>query len=66
VDRLGAMIVGSGSGAFDTSAQAIALYELEKVGAMQDQRNDADTFTRAHARFLSVKIEGFLASLKNA
>jgi hypothetical protein len=66
VDRLGAMIVGSGSGAFDTSAQAIALYELEKVRAMQDQRNDADTFTRAHARFLSVKIEGFLASLKNA
>ena len=66
VDRLGAMIVGSGSGAFDTSAQAIALYELEKVRAMQDQRNDADTFTRAHARFLSVKIEGLLASLKNA
>jgi hypothetical protein len=66
VDRLGAMIVGNGSGAFDTSAQAIALYELEKVRAMQDQRNDADTFTRAHARFLSVKIEGFLASLKNA
>ena len=66
VDRLGAMIVGSGSGAFDTSAQAIALYELEKVRAMQDQRNDADTFTRAHARFLSAKIEGLLASLKNA
>lgn len=66
VDRLGAMIVGSGSSAFDTSAQAIALYELEKVRAMQDQRDDADTLTRAHARFLSVKIEGLLASLKNA
>ena len=66
VDRLGAMIIGSGGGAFDTSAQAIALYELEKVRAMQDQRNDADTLTRAHARFLSVKIEGLLASLKNA
>ena len=66
VDRLGAMIVGSGSSAFDTSAQAIALYELEKVRDMQDERNDADTFTRAHARFLSIKIEGLLASLKNA
>ena len=60
VDRLGAMVEGSGSEAYDSSAQAMALYELERLGTLAAKRKSGDTLTKAHARHLARKIETIL------
>ena len=60
VERLGGMIAGGESDAFDSSAQAIAIYELDRVAAMLGEREAPDTQTRAHVRYLTRKIEAIL------
>ncbi len=60
VERLGGMIAGGESDAFDSSAQAIALYELDRVAAMLGKRESLDTQTQAHVRYLARKIEAIL------
>ncbi len=57
VSRLGGMIKGSGSEAYDSSAQAMALFELERLADMAAARQSGDNLTRAHSRFLARKIE---------
>ena len=58
--RLGGMIKGSGSEAYDSSAQAMSLLELERLADMATARQSGDTLTRAHARLLARKIETLL------
>ena len=60
VSRLGGMIKGSGSEAYDSSAQAMSLLELERLANMATARQSGDTLTRAHARLLARKIETLL------
>ena len=60
VERLGGMIAGGESDAFDSSAQAIAIYELDCVAAMLGEREAPDTQTQAHVRYLARKIEAIL------
>ena len=60
VERLGGMIAGGESDAFDSSAQAIAIYELDRVAAMLGEREAPDTQTQAHVRYLARKIEAIL------
>ena len=60
VSRLGAMIRGSASEAYDSSAQAMSLLELERLADMATARQSGDTLTRAHARLLARKIETLL------
>ena len=60
VSRLGGMIRGSGSEAYDSSAQAMSLLELERLADMATARQSGDTLTRAHARLLVRKIETLL------
>ncbi|MEC8111282.1 MAG: zinc-dependent metalloprotease [Pseudomonadota bacterium] len=60
VERLGGMIAGGESDAFDSSAQAIAIYELDRVAAMLGEREAPDTQTKAHVRYLARKIEAIL------
>ena len=57
VSRLGGMIKGSGSEAYDSSAQAMALFELERLADMAAARQSGDNLTRAHSRFVARKIE---------
>ena len=57
---LGDMIRGSGSEAYDSSAQAMSLLELERLADMAIARQSGDTLTRAHARLLARKIETLL------
>ena len=60
VERLGGMIAGKENGAFDSSAQATAIYELDRVATMLGQRDAPDTQTQAHVRYLARKIEAIL------
>ena len=60
VSRLGGMIRGSGSEAYDSSAQAMSLLELERLADMATARQSGDTLTLAHARLLARKIEALL------
>ena len=60
VSRLGGMIKGSGSDAYDSSAQAMSLRELERLADMAAARRSGDTLTLAHARLLVRKIETLL------
>ena len=60
VSRLGGMIKGSGSEAYDSSAQAMSLSELERLADMAAARQSGDTLTLAHARLLVRKIETLL------
>lgn len=60
VSRLGGMIKGSGSEAYDSSAQAMSLLELERLADMAAARQSGDTLTLAHARLLARKIETLL------
>lgn len=66
VARLGAMIKGSGSEAYDSSAQAMSLLELERLADMATARQSGDTLTRAHARLLARKIETLLETDKRS
>ena len=54
------MIAGEENGAFDSSAQAIAIYELDRVAAMLGQREAPDTQTNLPVRYLARKIEAIL------
>ena len=60
VDRLGAMVEGSGSEAFDSSAQAMAIHELEHLASMMNGRASPDTMTQAHTKWVSRKIRNIL------
>ena len=60
VERLGVMIADGESDAFDSSAQAIAIYELDRLAAMLGEREAPDTQTQAHVRYLARKIEAIL------
>ena len=60
VSRLGGMIKGIGSDAYDSSAQAMSLLELERLADMAAARRSGDTLTLAHARLLVRKIETLL------
>ena len=60
VDRLGAMVEGSGSEAFDSSAQAMAIHELEHLASMMNDRASPDTMTQAHTKWVSRKIRNLL------
>jgi hypothetical protein len=60
VERLGGMIADGESDAFDSSAQAIAIYELDRLAAMLGEREAPDTQTQAHVRYLARKIEAIL------
>ena len=60
IGRLGSMIAGGESDAFDSSAQAIAIYELDRVAAMLGEREAPDTQTQAHVRYLAREIEAIL------
>ena len=60
VSRLGGRIKGSGSEAYDSSAQAMSLLELERLADMAAARQSGDTLTLAHARLLARKIETLL------
>ena len=60
VERLGGMIAGGESGAFDSSAQAIAIYGLGRLAAMLGESEAPDTQTQAHVRYLARKIEAIL------
>ena len=60
VSRLGGMIKGSGSDAYDSSAQAMSLLELERLANMAAARQSGNTLTLAHARLLMKKIEALL------
>ena len=64
VDRLGRIVTAGDSDGFDTSAQAMALYELDQLAAMLSERPDSDTVTQAHTRYLSLKIEAVIEALK--
>ena len=66
VDRLGRIVTAGDSDGFDTSAQALALYELDQLAAMLSERPDSDTVTQAHTRYLSLKIEAVIEALKRA
>ena len=66
VDRLGRIVTAGDSDGFDTSAQAMALYELDQLAAMLSERPDSDTVTQAHTRYLSLKIEAVIEALKRA
>ena len=66
VSRLGGMIKGSGSEAYDSSAQAMSLLELERLADMAAARQSGDTLTRAHARLLARKIETLLETDKRS
>ena len=66
VDRLGRIVTAGDSDGFDTSAQAMALYELDQLAAMLSERPDSDTVTQAHTRYLSLKIEAIIEALKRA
>jgi hypothetical protein len=60
VDRLGAMVEGSGSEGFDSSAQAMAIHELEHLASMMNDRASPDTMTQAHTKWVSRKIRNIL------
>lgn len=60
VDRLGAMVEGSGSEGFDSSAQAMAIHELEHLASMMNDRASPDTMTQAHTKLVSRKIRNIL------
>jgi hypothetical protein len=60
IERLGGMIAGRESDAFDSSAQAIAIYELDRVAAMLSEREAPDIQTQAHVRYLAREIEAIL------
>ena len=66
VDRLGRIVTAGDSDGFDTSAQAMALYELDQLATMLSERPDSDTVTQAHTRYLSLKIEAVIEALKRA
>ena len=66
VDRLGRIVTAGDNDGFDTSAQAMALYELDQLAAMLSERPDSDTVTQAHTRYLSLKIEAVIEALKRA
>ena len=66
VDRLGRIVTAGDSDGFDTSSQALALYELDQLAAMLSERPDSDTVTQAHTRYLSLKIEAVIEALKRA
>ncbi len=66
VDRLGHIVTAGDSDGFDTSAQAMALYELDQLATMLSERPDSDTVTQAHTRYLSLKIEAVIEALKRA
>ena len=66
VDRLGRIVTAGDSDGFDTSAQAMALYELDQLATMLGERPDSDTVTQAHTRYLSLKIEAVIEALKRA
>ncbi|MEL0038730.1 MAG: zinc-dependent metalloprotease [Halieaceae bacterium] len=60
VDRLGAIVEGSGSEAFDSSAKAMAIHELEHLASMMSDRASPDTMTQAHTKLVSRKIRNIL------
>ena len=64
VDRLGHIVTTGDSDGFDTSAQSMALYELDQLATMLSARPASDTMTQAHTRYLSLKIEAYLEALK--
>ena len=66
VDRLGHIVTTGDSDGFDTSAQAMALYELDQLATMLSERPNSDTVTQAHTRYLSLKIEAVIEALKRA
>jgi len=66
VDRLGRIVTAGDSDGFDTSAQAMALYELDQLATMLSERPASDTVTQAHTRYLSLKIEAVIEALKRA
>ena len=60
VDRLGAIVEGSGSEVFDSSAKAMAIHELEHLASMMNDRTSPDTMTQAHTKWVSRKIRNIL------
>ena len=60
VDHLGAIIEGSGSEGFDSSAKAMAIHELEHLASMMNDRASPDTMTQAHTKLVSRKIRNIL------
>ena len=66
VDRLRHIVTTGDSDGFDTSAQAMALYELDQLATMLSERPNSDTVTQAHTRYLSLKIEAVIEALKRA
>ena len=60
VDRLGAIVEGSGSEVFDSSAKAMAIHELEHLASMMNDRASPDTMTQAHTKWVSRKIRNIL------
>jgi hypothetical protein len=52
VTRLGAMATGANKSSYDSSAQAMALYELLALQDQLKQRSAPDTMTRAHTQHL--------------
>ena len=60
VARLGAMVKGPGRAAFDSSAQAMALYELLAIQKQMESLRSKDTLSKAHARNVVLTIERIL------